>query len=321
MKKDEFKRCIDDEIKPDYYLKSRLQKKVMSAKPVRRKSKPLIAGVSTALCAVLIITAVSFGSFHTASPGASASDSTAAQTQQTNNFFIMSVSAAEGENIPINDSSVTFPDCKISFDGESLSLSSETDLTVSGDNIKSVKFECETGFIDVFDTAKIYYLQDNDKYYDIIVPYTDEYANQSYEQIETIFFKHFENGDYDEYFKETPKKNISEYYKIDKVYDDSEGDDYIIGLGLLSSETWQQCFCYNEKEYTFINYANETENIGSPFWQPDTDIIFEKSSPKFTEIPHDTITVTVTFNDSSVQSARYDYSFNDEGNLVVEKMN
>lgn len=320
MKKDEFRQCIDDEIKPDYYLKSRLQAKVLSVKPKCRKSKPLIAGISTALCAALIITAVSFGGSGDAPAEISTSDTGVSQAQNTN-FFVMSVSAAEGENIAINDSSVTIPDCKMTFDGESLHMSSETDFTVNGENIKSVKFGCETGTICVIDIAKIHYLQDNNEYYDIIVPYTDEYVHLNSNEREKLFYKHMENGDYDDYFTAVSKKDIDRYYKVDRIYDDSKGDDYIVGLGLLSKETWEQCVAYNDKEYTFINYGNETENIGNPSWLPNTDILFEKGNSKFSEIPHDTITVTVTFNDGSVQSASYDYSFNDDGNLVVEKLN
>lgn len=319
MKKDEFRQCIDDEIKPDYYLKSRLQTKAMSAKPKCRKSKPLIAGISTALCAALIVTAVSFGGSGDTPADISTTNNTISRTQNTN-FFVMSVSAAEGDNIPVNDSSVTIPDCKMTFDGESLHMFDETGITVNGENIKSVKFECDTGAISVIDIAKIHYLQDNNEYYDIIVPYTDEYDNLNYEQRTQLFFMHLENGDYDDYFTAVSKKDIDSYYRIDRIYDDSKGDDYIVGLGLLSEETWEQCVAYNDKEYTFINYTNETENIGNPNWLPNTDILFEKGNSKFSEIPHDTITVTVTFNDGSVQSASYDYSFNDDGNLVVEKL-
>jgi hypothetical protein len=322
MNKDELKKSIDDEIKPDFYLKSRLQAKVLAEKPKRKKSKSLIACVSTALCAVLLVTGLSFGIGNsTNSVDDSTNDSNVASSNS--NFFVLNVSASEGENLPVNDSAVTVPDYKLEIKDNALCGSSSTELTVNGSNIKSVKYQCTTGSFNIIDIQKAEYLKENNEFYDIVVPYNDEYDGLDYEQRNELFYNHIENGDYDKYFTSVKKKNIDEYYKVDRIYDDSK-DDCVVSLGLLSNDTWEQCSADNVKEYTFVNYTNETESIGNPMWNANTDLMFDDigniTDVKFSQIPHDTITVTVTFNDGSVLSQNYDYSFNDNGNLVVEKI-
>jgi hypothetical protein len=321
MNKDEFKKSIDDEIKPDFYLKSRLQAKVLSEKPKRKKSKSLIACASTALCAVLLVTGLSLGTGNSKVVDTPTTDSNVVSSNS--NYFVLNVSAAEGENLPVNDSAVTVPDYKLEIEDNTLCSSSSTELTVNGSNIKSVKYQCKTGSFNIIDVQKAEYLKENNKFYDITVEYSDEYDGLNYEQINELFYNHIENGDYDKYFTSVKKKDVDEYYKVDRIYDDSK-DDCIVSLGLLSNETWEQCCADNVKEYTFVNYTNETENIGNPMWDANTDLMFDDvgniTDVKFSQIPHDTITVTVTFNDGSVLSQNYDYSFNDNGNLVVEKL-
>jgi hypothetical protein len=322
MKKDEFKQSIDDSIKPDYYLKSRLSAKVLYEKPKHKNKKPFIAGLSTALCAVFVVCAIAFGNF--ANNAVDNSTTNNPVSSNAENFFVLNVSAAEDENLPINDSAVTLPDYKLQVEDDTLYSSSNTALTVNGSNIKSVKYQCTTGTLDITDVAKAEYLKDNNEFYDIIVPYNDEYDGLNYEQTNELFYNHIQNGDYDKYFVGVKKKDIDDYYKVDRIYDDSKGDDYIVSLGLLTSDTWEQCYAYNVKEYTFVNYTNETESIGNPVWQVDSEMMLSEFNSakdvKFSELPHDTITVTVTFNDDSVQTQSYDYSFNDNGNLVVEKL-
>ena len=49
-------------------------------------------------------------------------------------------------------------------------------------------------------------------------------------------------------------------------------------------------------------------------------MLFDNPDLPFTALPHDTISLEVTFNDGSVQTASYDFSFNDNGELVVQRI-
>jgi hypothetical protein len=317
MKNDEFRQSINDEIKPDYYMKSRLKAKVLSARVQKTKKKKLVPALSVALCFALLVVGGEFGTQFFKND---TQNTTTPTTASVNNFFVLNVSAKEGESLPVNDTSVTFPNSKLNFDGDSLHMSSDTDFTVSGDNIKYVKFTCETGDFDIFDTAKLNYLKDKGEYYDVIVPYTDEYEELTSEELQDLFYKHFYNGDYDEYAQGVEKKNREDYAKVEKIYDDSKGDDYVVSLGLVSCKAVQEVLQYSIKTYTFENYTNDTEAIGNPVWTPNTDLYFENNCKIYSQIPSDTITVTVTFNDDSVQMQKYDFSFNDDGYLVVTKL-
>ncbi len=48
------------------------------------------------------------------------------------------------------------------------------------------------------------------------------------------------------------------------------------------------------------------------------DVFINAPETRFSEIPHDVITVEVTFKDGSVQTQQYELSFNDSGDLVVD---
>ncbi|MDE5604770.1 MAG: hypothetical protein K2I73_04210, partial [Eubacterium sp.] len=195
-------------------------------------------------------------------------------------------------------------------------------------NITSVKIKCATGSCSVLDWDMLNYLRDNGMYYDVIVPYSDEYEHHTVEERLDIMYKHIENGDYDEYIKGKKIKPYEEYRGADFVYDDTAGiDENIVGIGLVSKEAFSRVHTADAggwgtlKEYTFENVLNRTEGLGGYFqWHPDVSELFENHDLPFSKLPHDTLNIEVTFNDGSVQNASYDFSFNDDGELVVERI-
>lgn len=256
---------------------------------------------------------------------------------QANNSFIITAFAAEGEKITINDNEkeITMPAMMLemikSEDGH-LAVGGESSSTfcISGDNIASVRYQCKVGEFNIVDFDLKRHLEQNGEYYDIIVPYTEEYEINGETNLLQIMYNHIQNGDYDKYFTSIPKKDISEYKDAEYVYDENEK---IIGVGLLSNEKYEIISPgYNTKtdtltavrDYTFVNYFKGTENIATNYWSPDIESLFENendlSGEKFTKIPHDTVTVDVTFNDGSVQSKSFDFSFNKNGELVIKNI-
>ncbi len=327
MKPDDLKNSLNS-IKPDSYMETRLFAEIKDAEKPKRKNRRIFkAAVCTVLCCTVLAAGVGIGI-----PKKVISDSNnnifTSDVDYSGNYFVMSVYAAEKDKktaIPIDDHTVTLPDCKLDrsydLDGNFTlgGSASQSGFGFSGENIKSVKIKCEKGEFHIWDFDLLNYLEDNGMYYDIIIPYSDEYKHKSREDCLDIMFKHIKNGDYDEYIKGTQIKSDDEYEGADVVYDK---DDNIIGVGLVSKENFLKIHPEEFiQEYIFENVLNKTEDIGTCFvWFPDTSELFDNPDMSFTELSHDTISIEVTFNDGSVQYASYDFSFNDNGELVIDRI-
>lgn len=331
MKPEDLKNSLNS-IEPNSYMETRLFAEVSSAeKPKKKNGKLFKAAVCTALCCAVLVAGVGIG---IPKKVISDSNSNVVETENNNNYFVMSVYAAEGENktpTPIDDKIVTFPDYKLEkrfgADGLELHCSAEMgSIGLSGENIKTVKIKCETGNLDVWNFDLLNYLRDKGEYYDVIVPYSDEYENGGTNERLDTFFNHIKNGDYDEYIKGKKIKPYNDYISADEVYDK---DDNVIGIGLVSKESYHKIHpslgrpWQNFKEYTFENVLNKKDVVGNNVFSWNyggAEILLDNPDLPFTALPHDTISLEVTFNDGSVQNASYDFSFNDNGELVVERI-
>ncbi len=330
MKPDDLKNSLNS-ITPDSYMETRLFAEIKDAeKPKKKSGKLFKVAVCTALCCAVLVAGVGIGI-----PKKAISDSNEniVETGENNNYFVMSVYAAEGENktpTPIDDKAVTFPDFKLEkrfgADGLELHCSAENgNICMNGENIKTVKIKCETGNLDVWNFDLLHYLRDRGEYYDVIVPYSDEYEHLNVNERLDTFFNHIKNGDYDEYIKGKEIKPYNDYISADEVYDK---DDNVIGIGLVSKESYHKIHprsamddWWEFKEYTFENVLNkkDVDNVFS--WDyGGAEMLFDNPDLPFSALPHDTISLEVTFNDGSVQNASYDFSFNDNGELVVQRI-
>lgn len=240
MKPDDLKNSLNS-ITPDSYMETRLFAAVKDAESPKKKNRRIFkAAVCTVLCCAVLVAGVGIG-IPKKIIGDSNEDVVVSDVDYSGNYFVMSVYAAEKDKetaIPIDDHTVTFPDYKLEkrFSSDGLEIHGSSDNSsfgISGENIKSVKIKCKTGYFRIHNTS---------------------------------------GGDY--------------------------------------------------REYTFEDVFNKAENIiGDDFflWMPDADKILYNPKKSITEL-HDTISVEVTFNDGSVQYANYDFSFNDNGELVIDRI-
>lgn len=347
MKPDEIKSSIEN-IKPDVYMEQRLSEKISDFAPQKRsKRKIAVAAISGILSFAVLVTGLGFGSVRWNSSG---TERITDNTLTSSNMFIMSVRAAESEDddyVPIDSDMVVLQDCHIisGYDEDGYPFtkwSSSSDFSVKGENIKSVSYECETGTFYVCDWDLREYLIQNGEFYDAIVPYTDEYVGKYVNERADIMFNHIKNGDYDEYLTKPKRKSAEDYAGVDRIYYDDvqlgrikigfdidesglEEDSYV-ALGIVSMETYSKTFPSGVSEediknYTFQNYLNKKDEIGTGIsWNPNINALLEDPDMPKSEIPHDTVTVKVTFNDGTVQVAKYDFSFNDNGELVINTL-
>ncbi|MDE6110480.1 MAG: hypothetical protein K2F65_01055, partial [Eubacterium sp.] len=273
MKPDDLKNSMNS-IKPDSYIETRLFAEIKDAeKPKKKSGKLFKAAVCAALCCAVLVAGIGIG---IPKKVISDSNNNVVETENTNNYFVMSVYAAENDKktaTPIDDKAVLLPDFKLEkrfgSDGLELHGSSENgNICVSGENIKTVKIKCETGTLSVWDWAMLNYLRDNGMYYDVIVPDFAEYEHHDVNERLDIFLNHIKNGDYDEYIKGKNIKPDDEYRGVDFVYDDTAGiDDNIVGVGLVSNESFYKFHASSAKdwqtfkEYTYQNVLNKTEYL------------------------------------------------------------
>ena len=345
MKLEDFKNGIEN-IKPDPYMETRLAQKVYEAAPKKRSRRKLaIAAVSGFLSLTVLITGLGF----VFSPQ---------DDKDFDKMFVMSVRAADSDGsdyVPLDQNKIILPDYRITTEYDAngnfqINVDSGTNFLLKGDNIQSVSFNCETGSFYVEDLDLQEYLIRNNEFYEIIVPYTEEYGGSviDYGKLKGIMLDHIENGDYDDYFLNSEKKSADEYadviyyihYQDVKEYgirlgfdiDETDLEDTsIVGVGIISNETiykflpfldidnWDS---YNGiQHYTFQNLFDKTDGIGDAIsWSPNINDLSGSNNMPLSKIPHDTVTVEVAFNDSTVQKAKYDFSFNDSGELVIKTL-
>ena len=334
MKPEDLKNSINS-IEPDSYMETRLFAEIKDAEKPKKKAGKLVKAVTcTALCCAVLVAGIGIG---VPKKVINDNDETIVETANHNNYFVMSVYAAENDKktaTPIDDKMIALPDFKIekNFDEDGYALlsgsSENSGISISGENIKSVKFKCKTGPLRVWDLNLEEYLKENGMYYDVIVPYSAEYENSDKNVCLDTMFKHIKNGDYDAYIKDVKIGSRKNYYDVEIVYDDAGKE---IGVGLLSKETYYKIIPQDAlddwtkfKEYTFQNVLNKTEGITEGFdldvFSYNAQLVFDNPNLTFSELPHDTLSIEVTFNDGSVQNADYDFSFNDNGELVVQRI-
>lgn len=317
-------------IHPSDECTERIMNMTKSNKSAKRiKFAPVLAA---AVCLAIAVTGIFYGS--SVNDNEKITEATANTTPKistASNFFTITAYAEDGERKAekkLGDDKVVIQAYKLSrqygADGIlELHGSGNSGFSISGNNIKSVSYKCKTGYIRFgVDFKKIRYLTEKGKYYDTILPYLDEYKNIKSSELWDVFAVHYSNGDYDEYFKEAGKKDLDDYYNVKLVYNDDDTE--IIGVGVISNEVYDSVSDKGWlKEHKFINYNNVTKNFAEIYWEcsdSETEKILRDENMGYDELSHDTLTITVEFNDGSKQTANYDLGFNKSGNLTVEKL-
>lgn len=336
MNKKEFKNAMSG-VQPSEQTIERIMDMAQQKSKKRVRLAPLATAV---VCLAVLVAGIFGGNAITARMNVTKPNDTTNRVlnQAVNNVFNIVAYADENDEkkqIVLSDDNIVLQDCKLtkSYDSNGqleIRGSGNSSFSVYGENIKSVKYSCETGGICfVVDINKVHYLQEQGKYYDVVLPILDEYKNIKTSQLFDVFEEHFKKGEYDKYFTDVKKKSIDDYYNVVWVYDDDivdeNGDSKIVGIGVVSNDTWNEVKGGHDgmKSYTFENYFNTTEPFSDFYWecnQTDIDEILRNPEMGFDEISHDTLTIDVTFNDGSVQSVSYDLGFNSNGNITIQKL-
>ncbi len=309
----------------------------MSKKKTKERMK-LAPVLAFAACLTILVTAVFGGSAITArlNPVVTDGNTTLAPgskhaqnvTHSVNNFFTLTAYAEKSDETQAitKSSKYTLQDSKIKayYDNDgyyTVHMKGKSGFEVNGENIKTVRYQCKSGnFGHCIDFSKMEYLKRQNKYYDAIIPYSNDLKNLSGSALTSEVFKNYENGEYDEYFES--KKPVSEFLKAELVYDENEN---IIGVGFVSLEIYHSISSKKDtQDFTFTNFMNYKKDFNSIYWEPNTSVLFTEDGKsrgvKIEELEHDTLTVTVTYNDGSSECQSYDLGFNANGNLEIQKL-
>lgn len=298
-------------------------------KESKKRIKPVPA-LAIVACLALFVTGVASANSFAKKESPVTTPSSNAITQ-SNNIFTITAYAGEGDEktpILLDKDNIVLQDTKLRRSRDSdnkpqLHQSGESSFSVAGENIKSVTYSCKNGTIGfIVDINKVQYLKSKGEYFDVIIPYLDEYKNANGVSEWDVFAEHFQKGEYDKYFTNTEKKSIDDYWQAEYIYTDDDSE--ITGVGVVSKATWETVFDTGElKEYTFENYFNTNKSFADAFWELDDselDKLIKNDNMGFDEVQHDTLTISVHFNDGSTQEINYDLGFNKNGNLVITEI-
>lgn len=320
MNNKDFYKDIMSDVRPSEQAVERIMDMANTETKKRNYLKPILA---VAVCAVIIAAGIfaGGGAISKKKPLDNASN-TAESIPKSDHFFILTAYAEDsGEAKSINEPvKYTMQTSKLTAyrDNDGLytvEMSGKSKFEVQGDNIKSVRYQCENGNFGLcVDFNKIEYLKKQNKYYDAVIPYSEDLQKLSDAELTETVFKNCENGKYDEYFKE--KKPVSDYLKAEKVYDGEK----VVGIGFLTAEMYRSVSSENNcRDFIYTNCLSSDEFLNYACWNPDTTKLFSAGEIGFDELEHDKLTITVSFNDGTVQTQSYDLGFNKNGNLEIQK--
>lgn len=327
-----FKKAFDD-VTPDIYMETRI---LANIKDKRKKHFP-IKGVLSAIVAFALVIGC-FGGIHYR---------TAKDEYVDRPFSIMVVDASE--DIPITEELgediLTFPSMYIEVTKEeneggnpigTVSGYDDGGFAVTGDDIDSVQYKSENGSFVYFDMMKMEYDIQNQNFYQIIIPVTDEdadevnqYINESIMNPETTALKKYmENHDVSEYFND--EENLADCWvyfgkECDYLGPDNDSQNYAFFLyntDNYSIDYVQDAENFDSNEVTVKMYPVSTEHM-SDDWKdalkgyvsyfPDTMPLTENPDMKYSELPEDEITIIATYKDGKKAKRVVSVSFNDEG--------
>lgn len=311
----DIKYAIED-IQPDIYMKTRLAAKINDCR------KPKIADIWKKLGAAALAVAIvcaSAGGF-------------SAYQQNTDDpkydITIIAYASDEDDNkigtAELSDKAISLPQVKLSTNEKGVSGgSSESGFMIKADNIDSVKLETEYGSFVYWNTP----LQDYDEQVRgrinfIEIPLTDEetkdYMDNYYSRVfynrtrEREFVKKLiESRDCSEYFGDNSMD--VELYDVDFCSKDKDPSGKNIITLSNTDELYDRYFVFdtNKAEIKLYQKNDVVPDIG---YSPNASGDYTKPS----EVPRDTITITVKFKDGKKAVKQLSTYFNDEGIMQIE---
>ena len=317
------KEAIDD-IKPDVYMKTRLQAKIEEPKRTSAKSflKPALS------CTLALAVLAGVGTYGMTRDNTPVTSQTSNVKLSSHSFNIVAYAQDENgnksKNITLeNDDISTIENFYIKVNTESdgnlaVETSSESGFGINADNVSEATFESENGTFNYFDIPLQNKLIDEGKYY-VEIPLTDEenkLYHDKYENKDREFYNYLSKyKDLSKYFN--GKSQNAEDYAI--YYSDKNDYKNENQLLLAQKKYYFKLLKSDCKKFTAKTYRNG-DKIQDVIYYANgaSNALLKNPDLKYEDLPSDTITITVKFKDGQKATKKIKTSFNSKGQLQLQ---
>lgn len=317
------KEAIDD-IKPDVYMKTRLQAKI--DEPKRKSAKSFLKPALSCTLALAVLAGV--GTYGMTRDNTPVTSQTSNVKLSSHSFNIVAYAQDENgnqcENITLGENDVTtlknyrVKAYKDSDGYQAVKSGCESGFAINAKNVAEVTFESEKGKFSYYDMLLQSKLIDEGKFY-VEIPLTDEenkLYHDKYENKDREFYDYLsKHKDLSKYFngKSQNAKDYGIYYSDKNDYKNENQlllapNKYYFKLlksdcKKLTAKTYRN----GDKIQDVIYYANGASNA-----------LLKNPDLKYEDLPSDTITITVKFKDGQKVTKKIKTSFNSKGQLQLQ---
>lgn len=311
----EIKKSIE-EIKPDLYMKTRLTAKINAYK--KPKQQHIVKKICAAVLAAAIVCGSVGGYF----------------AVQRQNDFTITAYADDGKTYPLSNHDVKMPFCKVEkvyhkeMDTTMLDATS-SGFEINGKNIDEVTFKSNIYELNIYDEDMRDNQEERDDYFIVKIPLNDEEINEfnainEWDSATTSknFLKEMnESRDLSEYFGDN-SINIDDYHVfpvnttskdiVEKFNLEYQGYVYT-HFRLVKNEDYED-ITRSGKKITEKNYDDEDKisDVCLDTWAA-TEYVMEHPDTKLSDLPKDTIEVTVKFISGKTATKNIQIEFDDLG--------
>lgn len=317
------KAAIDD-IKPDAYMKTRLQAKI--EEPKRKSAKSFLKPALSCTLALAVLAGV--GTYGMTRDNTPVTSQTSNIKFSSHSFNIVAYAQDEngnqGENITLGENDVTtLKNYKVKAykdsDGyQAVTSGSESGFAINAKNVAEVTFESEKGTFSYYDIPLQSKLIDEGKYY-VEISLTDE-ENK-------LYHDKYENKDREFYNYLSKHKDLSKYFNGKSqnaedygIYYSDKNDYKNENQLLLAPKKYCDEFAKSDSKKISVKTYRDGDKIQDVFYSADDaiDALIKNPNLKYENLPSDIITITVKFKDGQTATKKIKTSFNSKGQLRLQ---
>ncbi len=317
------KAAIDD-IKPDAYMKTRLQAKI--EEPKRKSAKSFLKPALSCTLALAVLAGV--GTYGMTRDNTPVTSQTSNAKLSSHSFNIVAYAQDEngnqGENITLGENDVTtLKNYKVKAytdsDGyQTVKSGSESGFAINAKNVAEVTFESEKGTFSYYDMLLQSKLIDEGKYY-VEIPLTDEenkLYHDKYENKYREFYNYLsKHKDLSKYFN-GKSQNAEDYgiYYSDK--NDYKNENQL----LLAPKKYCDEFAKSDSKKITVKTYRDGDKIQDVYYSADDaiDALIKNPNLKYEDLPSDTITITVKFKDGQTATKKTTPSIHSNAHLQLQ---
>ena len=313
-----------DGIKPDAYMKTRLQAKI--DEPKRKSAKSFLKPALSCTLALAVLAGVgTYGMTRNNTPVTSQTSNARLSSHSFNIVaYAQNENGNQGENITLGENGITtLKNYKIKeytdSDGyQTVKSGSESGFAINAKNVAEVTFESEKGTFSYYDMLLQSKLIDEGKFY-VEIPLNDEenkLYHDKYENRDREFYNYLsKHKDLSKYFN--GKSQNAEDYGI--YYSDKNDYKNKNQLLLAPVKYYEELSKSYGKKITVKTYR-DGDKIQDVYYSADDaiDALIKNSNLKYENLPSDTITITVKFKDGQTATKKIKTSFNSKGQLQLQ---